>query len=68
MSKIIVLKIKEFIKNKKGSDDKNAGSAMSMITSVVIGFLILTAIYSFFNQDFLPSLFQKITDAINYSG
>ena len=61
-------KIISFIKNTKASDDKNTGSAMSMIFSVIIGFLILTSIYSFFDKEFLPSLFQKITNTLNFGG
>lgn len=61
-------KIESFINNKKASDDKNTGSAMAMIFSVIIGFLLITTIYSFFNTEFLPSIFQKLTDALNYSG
>ena len=64
----IKIKIIEFIKNKKGSDDKNTGSAMAMIFSVVIGFLILTTIYGFMNGEFLPEVFNKLKDALNYSG
>lgn len=65
---LIIIKIKEFIENKKGSDDKNAGSAMNMIFAVVIGSLLTTAIYGFFNRDFLPMVFSKLTGMLNYSG
>ena len=59
-------KIKNLIKSKKGSDDKNAGSAMNIIFAIVIGGLILTSIYSFLNQDFLPSVFQRLNELLNY--
>ena len=64
----IKIKLIEFIKNKKGSDDKNTGSAMAMIFSVVIGFLLLTTVYGFMNGDFFPAVFNKILEALNYSG
>ena len=60
--------IKSFINNKKASDDKNTGSAMAMIFAVVIGFLLLTTVYGFMNSEFLPEVFQKLKDALNYSG
>ena len=60
--------IKSFINNKKASDDKNTGSAMAMIFAVVIGFLLLTTVYGFMNSEFLPKVFQKLKDALNYSG
>lgn len=60
-------KIKEFIKSKRASDDKNAGSAMNIIFAIVIGGLLLTSIYAFLNGDFLPAVFQKIKDLLNYN-
>ena len=68
MCLILKNELKLFIENIKASDDKNTGSAMSMIFSVVIGFLILTTVYGFLNTDFFPNLFQKLVDALNYSG
>lgn len=72
MIKLIFLKLKNelksFIKNKRASDDKNTGSAMAMIFAVVIGFLLLTTVYGFLNSEFLPEVFQKLKDALNYSG
>ena len=72
MLKLIYLKLKNelksFVKNKRASDDKNTGSAMAMIFSVVIGFLFLTTVYGFMNSDFFPEVFQKLKDALNYSG
>lgn len=54
--------IKKFISDKKGADDKNAGSAMSIVFSVVLGGLLITSIYAFFNEQFLPTVFGKIMD------
>ena len=72
MIKLIFVKLKNelksFIKNKRASDDKNTGSAMAMIFAVVIGFLLLTTVYGFLNSEFLPEVFQKLKDALNYSG
>lgn len=72
MLKLIYLKIKReitsFVNNTKASDDKNTGSAMAMIFAVVIGFLLLTTVYGFMNSEFLPEVFQKLKDALNYSG
>ena len=64
---ILKEKIKRFIKSKRASDDKNAGSAMNIIFAIVIGGLLLTAIYGFLNTEFLPSVFQKIKDLLNYN-
>ena len=61
-------KVKLFLKDKKGSDDKNTGSAMAMIFAVVIGFLLLSTVYGFMNSEFLPEVFQKLKDSLNYSG
>ena len=68
-NKIINFKkqLTNFIKDTRGSDDKNAGSAMSIIIAVVIGFLLLTSLYGFFNGQFLPAVFEKIMEALNYS-
>lgn len=60
--------IHKFINNKKGSDDKNAGSAMSIIIAVVIGVLVLGLLYAFFKDQFFPAVISKIMDALNYSG
>ena len=72
MLKLIYLKLKNelksFVKNKRASDDKNTGSAMAMIFAVVIGFLLLTTVYGFMNSEFLPEVFKKLKDALNYSG
>lgn len=54
--------IKKFILDKKGADDKNAGSAMSIVFSIVVGGLLITSIYAFFNEQFLPTVFGKIMD------
>lgn len=54
--------IKKFISDKKGADDKNAGSAMSIVFSVVLGGLLITSFYAFFNEQFLPTVFGKIMD------
>lgn len=61
-------KVKLFLKNKKGSDDKNTGSAMAMIFAVVIGSLLITAMFGFFNRDFLPVIFSKLLNILNYNG
>ena len=64
--KNIILKLKlkamKFISDKKGADDKNAGSAMSIVFSIVVGGLLITSIYAFFNEQFLPTVFGKIMD------
>lgn len=65
---LIKTKITDFIKNKKASDDKNTGTAMSMIFAVVIGLLLITSIYAFLNNEFLPAVFDKIKNTLNYSG
>ena len=62
------LKIKQFIKSKKAADDKNSGSAMAIIFAVVIGSLLISKIYGFFNIDFLPTVFQKLMNLFNFSG
>ena len=62
------LKIKQFIKSKKASDDKNAGSAMAIVFAVVIGGLFINKMYGFLNIDFLPTLFKKLMDLFNFSG
>ena len=62
------LKIKQFIKSKKAADDKNAGSAMAIVFAVVIGGLLISKVYGFFNIDFLPTAFKKLMDLFNYSG
>ena len=54
--------IKKFISDKKGSDDKNAGTAMNIVFAIIIGGLLITSIYSFFNDQFLPTVFGKIMD------
>lgn len=64
--KVLKEKIRNLIKSKRASDDKNAGSAMNIIFAIVIGGLLLTAIYGFLNTDFLPSVFQKLKDLLNY--
>lgn len=64
---ILKERIKKFIKSKRASDDKNAGSAMNIIFAIVIGGLLLTSIYAFLNGDFLPAVFQKIKDLLNYN-
>ena len=65
---LIKTKITDFIKNNKASDDKNTGTAMSMIFAVVIGLLLITSIYTFLNNEFLPAVFDKIKNTLNYSG
>ena len=58
---LIKTKITDFIKNKKASDDKNTGTAMSMIFAVVIGLLLITIqvkkgeIYEKFKENFYIS-------------
>ena len=57
--------IKKLIENRKGSDDKNSGTAMAIIFAVVIGFILVTSFSAFFNDQFLPQVFDKITGALN---
>ena len=72
MINLIYLKLKNelksFVKNKRASDDKNTGSAMAMIFAVVIGSLLITAMFGFFNRDFLPVIFSKLMNILNYNG
>lgn len=65
---ILKTKLVKFLNNKRGSDDKQAGTAMAMIFSVVVGFFILTKVLEFLDVNFLPEVFSKITDALNFSG
>lgn len=60
-------KILQFLTSKKAADDKNAGSAMAIVFAVVIGGILIAKVGGFFNNDFLPTAFQKILDLFNFS-
>ena len=70
--KNIILKLKlkamKFILDKKGSDDKNAGTAMNIIFAIVIGGIIITSFAAYFNKDFLPTVFSKINSMFDIGG
>lgn len=61
----ILKKIIAFIKNKKGSEDKGAGVAMSIIAVVVIGFIVINAMTGFFTDRLFPAVFDKILGALS---
>lgn len=60
-------KIRDFIIDKKASDDKNTGTIVAMITAVVVGLLIMTAMRTFLNDKFMPGVFDKLMNALNLS-
>lgn len=52
-------------------DTKGTGAfdiVIVVLVSVVLGALLLTALYSLFNSSVLPGLTDKITDIFNFEG
>ncbi len=44
------------------------GSAISIITAVVIGGLLLAGLYTLFNTSIIPTMTSKITAMFDYTG
>ena len=65
---LIIYQIKKFIKDKRGGDDKQASSGIAILTAIVLGGLVLTTMYGFFNDEFFPAIKQKLMDMLNFSG
>lgn len=65
IKKEIIDSIKLFIDDKKGSEDKGAGVAIAMITTVALGFVIYNALTGFFTDKLFPSIFDKIMGILN---
>ena len=60
------IKAKTVLATKKG--EGYIDTALKIIISVVIGGLILAALYTLFNTTVMPTLTEKITGFFSYSG
>ena len=65
MNKIILQQIITFIKNKKGSEDKGAGVAVSIITAVALGLIVYNTMTGFFTNQLFPAIIDKIMGILN---
>ena len=60
------VKVRIMLSDKRG--ESAVGTAITILTSVVIGALLLGGLYLLFKDTVLPTLTQKIQDMFNYKG
>ena len=62
----LAIKVKSALCNKKAEGYVDTG--LKILISVVIGALLLTALYALFGDTIMPTLTEKIQGLFNYSG
>ena len=64
--KILALRAQIALNNKKAEGYVDTG--LKILIAVVIGALLLSGLYTLFDDTIMPTLTQKVKDLFNYSG
>ena len=62
----IAVRTRTVLHNQKG--ESSISTAVSILTAVVLGGLILAGLYALLKNQVIPQLTQKILDMFNYAG